>query len=217
MTDWIRDSASGKIIVNPTNGLPTPDPTPKLFGTTNPPLKLGIVSSISFKGFTLGGVAEYRTGNFIYNSIGGDLDFTGVSWNSARYGRQNFVIPNSVYLDGSGKYVPNTNITVRNGNNEFWASTLPTAQSPYLTSADFWKIREIILAYEFPQRLVSKTRAFKAINLGIVARNVLMFRPKENIWADPEFSNTIGNGIGTTDINQTPTTRTYGASLTLTF
>jgi TonB-linked SusC/RagA family outer membrane protein len=216
LTDWLRDP-SGKIIVNSTNGLPTPDPQPKAFGTTNPPLKLGLTTSLSYKGLTLSAVADYRNGAYIFNAIGQSLDFTGVSWNSARYGRQNFVIPNSVYVDASGKYVPNTNITVRNGNNEFWASTLPTAQSPYVTSGDFWKIREIALVYEFPQRLVARTRAFKGINFGLVARNVLMFRPKENIWTDPEFSNTNGNGIGTTDINQTPTTRTYGASLTLTF
>jgi len=203
--------------VNSTNGLPTPDPTPKAFGTTNPPLKFGVTTSLTFKGFTLNAVADYRSGAYIYNAIGQSLDFTGVSWNSARYGRQNFVIPNSVYQDGSGKYVTNTNITVRNGNNEFWASTLPTAQSPYVTSADFWKLREVSLIYEFPQRLVSKTRAFKAINIGLVGRNLLMWRPKENIWTDPEFANTNGNGIGTTDINQTPTTRTYGATLTLTF
>ncbi|MFL5788246.1 MAG: SusC/RagA family TonB-linked outer membrane protein [Flavisolibacter sp.] len=216
LTDWQRDPA-GHIIVNSTNGLPTPDPTPKAYGTSNPPFKLGLTTSFSFKGLTLSAVADYRNGAYIFNAIGQSLDFTGVSWNSARYGRQNFVIPNSVYLDASGKYVTNNNITVRNGNNEFWASTLPTAQSPYVTSADFWKIREIALVYEFPSHFVAKTRAFKGINFGLVARNVLMFRPKENIWTDPEFSNTNGNGIGTTDINQTPTTRTYGASLTLTF
>ncbi|GAC1420497.1 MAG: SusC/RagA family TonB-linked outer membrane protein [Flavisolibacter sp.] len=217
LTDWLR-APNGKIIVDKNNGLPSPDPTPKAFGTTNPPYKLGLSTTFSFKGLSLIGVAEYRSGAFIYNNIGGDLDFTGVSYNSARYGRQNFVIPNSVYdNNGNKNYVDNTNITVRNGNNEFWASTLPTVQSPYVTSASFWKIREVALVYDFPQRLVTRTRAFKGVSLALVGRNLLMFRPKENIWTDPEFSNTNGNGIGTTDINQTPTTRTYGASLTLTF
>jgi len=38
-----------------------------------------------------------------------------------------------------------------------------------------------------------------------------------NVWTDPEFSNTNGNGIGTTDINQTPPTKFYGGSITVTF
>ncbi|HUP10628.1 MAG TPA: TonB-dependent receptor, partial [Niastella sp.] len=216
VTDWKRDSATGMVIVNPINGLPTPDPTPKTYGTTNPPIKLGLSSSLSFKGLTLSAVGDYRTGAYIYNDIGQDLDFTGVSWNSARFGRQNFVYPNSVVLV-DGKYVQNTNVTVRNGNNEFWASTMPTVEAPYVTSAAFWKIREVSLTYDLPRNWLSGQNVVKTINIGLVARNLFMFRPKENIWTDPEFSTTNGNGIGTTDINQTPTTRTYGASVSVSF
>ena len=69
-------------------------------------------------------MAEGRFGAVIYNSIGSALDFTGVSAYSAQVDRQRFVLPNSVYDDGTGKYVPNTTITVRNGNNDFWAQYL---------------------------------------------------------------------------------------------
>jgi hypothetical protein len=44
-----------------------------------------------------------------------------------------------------------------------------------------------------------------------------MFRPKENFWTDPEFSETNGNGIGRTTENQTPPTRIVGFNVTLTF
>lgn len=215
-SDWVRDSASGSIIIDPLSGLPTPDPNLKSFGGTNPPLKLGLNTTFFYKGFTLTAVAEYRANAFIYNNLGSDLDFTGVSANSAQFGRQNFVIPNSVYLS-NGKYVPNTSYTTRNGNNEFWASTWNKVASPYITSADFWKLREVSFSYEFPHRWFTAVPAIKSLNLGIVGRNLLMWRPKENIWTDPEFSNTNGNGIGTTDINQTPATRTFGASLSIVF
>jgi len=215
-SDWLRDSLSGGIIIDPLNGFPSPDPKLKNFGGTNPPLKLGLNTSLSFKGFTLTAVAEYRANAYIYNNIGIDLDFTGVSYNSAQYGRQNFVIPNSVYLS-NGKYLPNTNFTTRNGNNEFWASTWNKVASPYITSADFWKLREVSFSYEFPRRWFTTVPAIKSVNLGLVGRNLLMWRPKENIWTDPEFSNTNGNGIGTTDINQTPATRTFGATLSVVF
>ena len=37
-------------------------------------------------------------------------------------------------------------------------------------------------------------------------------------WGNlPEFSTTIGNGVGFTNINQTPPTRLFGANVTLTF
>ena len=51
--DWIRDSATGKVIVDPVTGLPSVDPTAKVFGNTNPTDILGITTSVTFKGFTL--------------------------------------------------------------------------------------------------------------------------------------------------------------------
>jgi len=44
-----------------------------------------------------------------------------------------------------------------------------------------------------------------------------MWKAKDNPWSDPEYSNTSGNGIGTTDVNQTPPTRFYGATVQITF
>src|SRR5205085_8961037 len=41
-TDWIRDSATGKVIVDPVTGEPTVDPKNKIYGTTNPTDILGI-------------------------------------------------------------------------------------------------------------------------------------------------------------------------------
>ena len=86
-TDWLR-SPSGQIIVDPTTGYPTLNSTPQLFGTTVPPTKVGITTSISYKGFTLNAVADGRFGAVLFNGIGPALDFTGVSGYSVSSGRQ---------------------------------------------------------------------------------------------------------------------------------
>ena len=45
-----------------------------------------------------------------------------------------------------------------------------------------------------------------------------MFRAKDNVWTDPEFSAAgVGNAIGSNDINQTPPTRIYGITLNVIF
>src|SRR5690348_4217802 len=142
-SDWNRDP-EGRIIVDPKTGFPTLNAVPQLFGTAYAPRSAGISTNLTYKGFTLGIVAEGRFGAVINNDLGGDLDFTGVSWYSAQAGRQIFVIPNSSYLVGD-KYVANTNITVDDGNNAFWASAWNAAVSPYVNSADFWKLREVSL------------------------------------------------------------------------
>ena len=215
VSDWKRDP-EGRVIVDKNSGFPTPNDSLSTFGTSNPPTILGLHTTISFKGFTLRVLAEGRFGAVIYNVLGNSLDFTGVSWYSAQSGRQPFVIPNSSYFDGS-KYVANTDVVVKNGNNDFWASTWNNVGSTYINSADFWKIREASLTYTFPKSILGKITFIKQLSVSVVGRNLLTFKAKDNVWTDPEFANTTGNTVGTTDINQNPTTRTFGANVNITF
>ena len=215
ISDWNRDP-QGRVIINKTSGYPTLQDTLAAFGTSNPPTILGLHTSISYKGLTLSVLAEGRFGAIIYNSVGGSLDFTGVSWYSAQSGRQQFVLPNSVYDDGTGKYVANTDIVTKSGNNEFWANTWNAAGSSYLNSADFWKIREVSLSYAIPKKILGNS-FIKGLSIAVVGRNLFAFRAKDNVWTDPEYANTTSNTIGTTDINQNPPTRIFGANVNITF
>jgi len=221
VNDWLRDSATNQVIVDAKTGYPTLDNSgPKSYGTGNPPYKIGLTTTLSWKGVTLSAVADYRAGAVIYNDLGQDLDFTGISWYSTQSGRQRFVIPNTVYLDpSSGKYVQNTNVTTQSGNENFWASTWNQAETPYLNSADFWKLRELAINYEIPRSVLGNIKWIKGINFGVVGRNLFMWKAKENVWTDPEFapSSINPNAIGFTNINQTPPTRIFGANLTVNF
>ncbi|HEV3251392.1 MAG TPA: TonB-dependent receptor, partial [Puia sp.] len=217
MNDWLRDP-QGRIIVDANTGYPSLDPQLKVFGTTNPPTKVGINTSLSFKGFTLAAVADGRFGAVIYNGIGPDLDFTGVSAYSAQSGRQPFVIPNSSYFDPNKNiYIANTKINTQDGNNLFWANVWNTANSNYINSADFWKLRELALSYTFPKTMLGRQKIVNGLTIGVEGRNLIVIKPKDNVWSDPEFANTTGNGTGTTNINQLPPTKWYGFNLRVTF
>ncbi len=216
VTDWNRDP-QGRIIVNKSTGFPTPNSNLTTYGTSNPPYIVGVHTDLSYKGVTLSVLAEGRFGAVIYNSIGNALDFTGVSAYSAQSGRQPFVIPNSSYDDGTGKYVANTDVVTKNGNNDFWASTWNNVGSTYINSADFWKIREASLSYTLPQTLFRNISFVKQVSVALVGRNLFTFKSKDNVWTDPEFANTTGNTIGTTDINQNPPSRIFGFNVNVTF
>jgi len=218
-TDWLR-SPSGQIIVDPVTGNPTLNSTPQLFGTTVPPTKVGITTSVSYKGFTLNAVADGRFGAVLFNGIGPALDFTGVSGYSVSSGRQPFIMPNSVISDGNGKYSPNTSVTTGNphlGAQSFWANVWNTGGVNYVNSADFWKLRELSLTYNFPAKTLAPLKYINGATIGFVARNLVTIRAHDNIWADPEFANTNGNATGNTDINQLPPTKFLGFNVTLTF
>jgi len=217
VTDWVRDD-QGRIIVDRNTGFPTKAGPLAALGTTVPPTKLGITTQFTYKGFTLSAVADARFGALVNNSIGSSLDFTGISWYTAQTGRQPFVIPNSVIDDGTGKYIPNTSVATIDANWRFWANTWNQAGSNYVNSADFWKIREISLTYDFPRNIIQKLKVVQQLSLTVSGRNLWMFRAKDNIWTDPEFSAAgTGNAVGSNDINQTPPTRIFGATLNVIF
>lgn len=218
LVDWNRDPATGKVIVDPISGYPSQSPTTSIFGRTLPRYIVGLNTDLNWNGVTLKIVAEYRGGNYIYNNIGADLGFTGIDALSATNMRQRFVFPNSVYLDGTGKYVDNTNIAVTNAHYDFLqAGRFRNTQTNYYTSAAFWKLREVVLSYDLPQRWLGNGKVVKKASVSLIGRNLLMFRPKTNQWTDPEFANTTGNAVGTTTIGQTPPTRIYGFNVNLTF
>ncbi|MBC6990505.1 SusC/RagA family TonB-linked outer membrane protein [Hymenobacter sp. BT491] len=197
----------------------------KNFGNTQPKYKYGFNANITYKGLTLSGQGELRTGYVVYNTIGENLDFTGGGQRSVQFGRQDFVYPNSAIpqTDAAGNvtYVPNTT-ALTPGGSEFWANT-PTwntgVAENYVTSGKFFKIREVSLSYALPTAMVSKIGLVKGASVNLFGRNIFTWVPKSNIYTDPEFSNTaIGsNAIGINTVLQTPPTKFYGATLNVTF
>ncbi|WP_421938428.1 SusC/RagA family TonB-linked outer membrane protein [Pedobacter sp.] len=209
----------GRVVVDANTGLPISNPINKDFGQTNPSHILGVNTSFTFKNFTLSGVAEYRSGNVFYSGMASTLDFSGISYTSAQAGRERFIYPNSVIQTSPGVYVPNTNVTTIQGNGSFWSDGIRTnTASNYVSSAAFWKIRELSLAYQVPsQWLGAHAKFIKNASIALVGRNLFMFRPSDNIYTDPEINVGTGNAQGVNNLNQTPPTRIYGFTATIGF
>lgn len=219
-TTHLRDSATGKIIVDPVTGYPSLDPLIKYRGRTQPLHRVGVNLDAKYKGIGLNAVAEYRGGYVIYNNMGNTLDFTGAGINTVMFDRQRFVFPNSVvWDDAQGKYVDNTNITVADGGPGYWSigNTRTNMEENYVTSGAFWKLRELALSYDFPTSIIG--RGFvKAVTFALVGRNLFMLVPKTNVYTDPEYSdNGSGNYIGLNSLGQNPPNRYYGATVTFKF
>jgi TonB-linked SusC/RagA family outer membrane protein len=218
-TDMNRDP-QGRVIVDANTGLPSANPVQQNFGRTTPKYILGLNTQVAYKFISLSGVAEYRGGNIIYNAVGSTLNFAGSSAISASAGRQAFVYPNSVINTGTAAnpvYTPNTSVNVVDGNYGFWqSSAYNSVNSPRVSSAAFWKLREVALNFKLDQ-FIRNAKFIKGLTVALTGRNLALWKPKSNPWGDPEFADTIGNGIGTTSSNQTPGTRLFGADLKVTF
>jgi hypothetical protein len=218
VTQFARDPQSGKVIVDAASGTPSIDPLSIIRGQTVPKHLIGIQSNLNWKNFNFAVSADYRGGHIFGAGLYYDLLFTGIGELSGTNARERFVFPNSVISDGAGGYTPNTNITTQDGGVAWWTNTMRNLSYYSVNSADIWKIREVSLSYDVPATALAFTNnTLKGVRVGFVGRNLFMFLPKNNIYADPEFSNTSGNAVGITDSGQTPATRSYGFNVTLTF
>jgi TonB-linked SusC/RagA family outer membrane protein len=217
--DWTRDPANGKVIVDPNTGLPTRASKLSVLGNATPSDILGISTTFRYKNLSFSMTVDYRGGYVFYASnLGTTLDHSGTSITSVVAGRQRFVMPNSEYLDPStGKYVSNSNVTVQDGNFNFWPTLYQSVDANYVVSAAAWKLREANLAYTLPKQWINQVKFIKAAVISVSGRNLLMFTPKTNKFTDPEFSNDTGNGVGTSSLNQLPPTRIFSTTLSVTF
>jgi hypothetical protein len=218
LTDYRRDP-QGRVIVDRVTGYPSVDPQIKMFGRTMPKHIIGINPTFSYKGFALTMTVDYRGGHQVYHGIGPDMDFTGSSARSGSNARQRFVFPNSVYDDGTGKFVPNTNVMVANGGYGFYESSANNRgiNSNYISAADAWKIREMALGYTFPASMLQKSKVIKNASIGLTARNLVTWLPESNQWTDPEFATTTGNATGVNNSSILPPNRLYGFNIVLGF
>ncbi len=222
LTDYLRDSATGKVIVDRVTGMPTQAPGLVVRGRSLPLWILGFTPSYSIGDFEFRMTWDYKAGHNFYSGLGSDEDFAGISKRSAEYGRQRFVFPNSVVetSPGSGKYVDNTNIQVQDGNSNFWTSAKANSAiaTNYFASANAWRLREVNISYNLPQKLLRNVKAIKRVTVSVVGKNLLLIVPKSNQWGDPEFNySTTGNTFGLASSFQSPAGRLFGGSLTVQF
>ncbi len=221
--DYKRDD-QGRVIVDRITGLPSKSDTVSILGNAVAKNRLSLDGSVKYKNFSLSFLFEYRGGYSVFNGIGTELDWSGTGYRTAVYDRQRFVFPNSVIEDPAnpGKYIPNTDIMVKNGNgnNGFWSDGINRdVTSNYVTSGDFWKLRELALSYDVPASVLGKTKYIKGLTVSLQGRNLFMWMAKDNYYTDPEYSaaGSDNNGIGLNSINQTPPSRYYGGTITFRF
>jgi len=155
-------------------------------GNASPDFLGGWTTRFSYKGFTLRTLVDTKWGGDIYcgsyvtglqtgqspetllEREGGGLPYTDPDGNVRNVG----VILPGVYEDGTPndkvvhyyfKYMPNAG---------GWGHVIST---PGIVENSWVKMREISLVYQFPQKLVDKTKVFQNLSLSVVGRNLFYF------------------------------------------
>ncbi|MGE4512457.1 MAG: SusC/RagA family TonB-linked outer membrane protein [Chryseobacterium sp.] len=233
-TTYQRDD-QGRVIVG-ANGIPLVNSDLQVLGKVNPDYILGFSTSFRYKGFTLSGTADYRTGNSFIALVKNGMSQNGQLEESANFDRsKGYIVPNSVQLVG-GAYVANT--TPVNGVASYasvvnyFGASYPAVGENYIVDGTALKIREIALSYTLPKSLLQNTFV-NSMSFGVYARNPFVWYADSNAnYADPETTSNTGainkqpgqalgtggpNANGIAQTGQYPTTRTYGFSFSATF
>ncbi len=216
----------GNLLIDPSNGQIINSTHEEIIGNPNPDFTLGVVNTLTWKGFSLGAVLDWRQGGDVYSeTVNGELG-RGVLAFQADQRELGAVIP-GVYgdnvtqqplLDENGNEIPNQ--TLVELNDLYFGSTFGSnAQDEWLVfDATVIRLREISLGYTFSQKALANS-PIKGISINLVGRNLWYNAP--NIPKDSNFdpeTNTFGDvNYQGFDFQNLPSVRRYGINVKLTF
>ena len=173
-----------------------------LLGNSNPDCLLGWSNTFTYKGFTLYFLIDARLGGDVMSLTEADLDARGVTKATADARDRGYIEYNGQKFENvKGFY---GTVGGRNGISEY-----------YMYDATNVRLRELSLNYSLPQRWLTKTKAFQAIDISFVARN-LFFIYKDAPF-DQDATMSVGNNNQGVDVFGMPTTRNIGFNVKFTF
>ena len=225
----LRDS-QGRIVVNGA-GLPRANPTQQVLGNTQYNWIGGVTNKLSYKGLSLAGTFDFRNGGVLYSRTASLVYFSGTTPATLYNDRRPFVIPNSVVQavdaggdpvvddDGNPVYVEN-NTAINDSNGQlqnYWSAGGSDLSKAFLVSKSYVKLRELVLSYSLPKSIIEKT-PFGNVDVSVIGRNLFLWVPSSNVFIDPEqttFGTDIASEFG--EFGASPTTRSYGFNVRLTF
>ncbi len=182
----------------------------------NPDWTGGVTTAFSWKGLTLSAALDIRKGGYMFSRTKNLMQFTGNGYMTTYNDRNPFVIPNSVYTDGTENTSP---IYTVNSSYQDWYNDYGMGEGGefYLMDRSFVKLRNITLSYQLPRTLVNKLY-LSEITLSAFANNVFTWTHKANHYIDPEtssYGNDLGGLFGETYSN--PSCRIFGFNLGVKF
>lgn len=220
-------SESGKLLINPTTGLPFTLPQSQLLGNPAPNFTLGWTNTFSFKGFTLSALMDYRAGGKLFSATAASLLLRG-QLKSSEDREAMRVIPGVLGDPATYKAILEDGKEVKNTipmtafqfhfSNGFGAYG---ADETNVYDATVIRLREITLGYTFPKDLLRKyTKVFGSLRISASGRNLWFYAPNmlKGLNFDPEvLSNYADSNIQGFDLGAAPSTRRFGLNITASF
>ncbi|GAA4313351.1 SusC/RagA family TonB-linked outer membrane protein [Compostibacter hankyongensis] len=207
--DLARDD-QGRVIVAD-NGLPKLTDSSVYLGSYNPKYQASWGASVRYKGWGLNLLFETKQGGKFHSQTKSLLEFVGASAETGG-NRDPEIWPNSVYENGEGKYVENTQYKYQKI--DYYSNQIPAGQD--VVDASYIRLQEASLTYHLPTRILDRT-PFGDLAIGIFGNNLLLWTAKQNQFVDPEVNSAGAGNVQGFDFRAQPSLRNYGVNLKVTF
>jgi TonB-linked SusC/RagA family outer membrane protein len=166
-----RRNDNGELLIK-ADGFPDVTPAFVKVGNALPDWLGSINNTVSWKGISLSFLLEYKKG--------GDM-FDVTMRNSIRNGvlkitenRYQQVVINGVKIsDGKANDIP----VILDHNYYRNTNFFNNITDVILQDASWFRLRNVVLGYELPKKLVDKTKWVKGVNIGVTASNFLLWTP----------------------------------------
>jgi TonB-linked SusC/RagA family outer membrane protein len=214
---WARD-ANGNVIIG-ANGVPTITSGMSVYcANYNPDWLAGITNTLTYKDFSLSALVDFRHGGS-YISFTEAICAGDGAFEYTLPGREgNLLFGRDVFAGEKGVTAAGSENSVTTNSETFWNNVggrnNPTGEA-FVRDASNIRMREVILGYNMPKSLISKT-FFKSARISLVGRNLFFFQNKAK-YSDPELMNDTSNTSEGREAFALPTTRNYGVSLNFGF
>ena len=208
LSQGYQHTPDGSLLIA-SNGLPVTSPVLQAFGDSTPQWSAGITNRFTYKQFALQIDIDGRYGGTIFNLTrsktinAGTNPVTDNTYQRDMYnaGKNSIVVPGEQLVTGNGQTSYSRNGTMVNWQ-QYWGVV---GGNPYMwRDGSFVKLREVSLTYTYTPRTPSAF--FKAANISLVGRNLLLFSHLDGADPDPGVDNL-----------QTPAMRTIGLNVNVKF
>lgn len=211
--DYERDKM-GRVVIDTNTSLPRIGTDKAYKGSFQPKFIASWGTSLKYKGFSLNVLFTTKQGGVFYSNTKRLMDFVGTAEETQFNDRQPYVMPNSVYQNAQGDYIPNT--SYKTDPYLLNTSIYQNVSAVHILDASFVKLQEASLTYVLPEKLLKRTYLGQA-SIGVFGNNLFIWTAKNNKFVDPEVNSGGATNEQGFDFTARPSLRNYGIRLGITF
>lgn len=197
-------------------GMPMETTDPVYFGKDiNEKYRMGLTNMFTWKGLSLSASLDFRYGGHMYSYTKDYMHWPGSAPETVLNDRKPFLVPNSVVQNADGTYSENTVPVDPTALHTFYTNGGMEGSSFAVIERSYLKLRDISMAYQFPQ-YISQKLGLRGLRASFNVSNILLWTPKENQYIDPEtttFGNDLNAKFGEYGANPTNVVYTFGLNV----